>query len=650
MQRASSARPSSALSNRPSSARITRTKAFFDQRDGSDDHLDPPIPFNANNEIENENFVPLLGDSGDEFTYGWGNLKTVKPCIHIEEPLTLIGLPALDRCIAGYFGRKGEHNNNFVPDSTVQDVIQYFGHVIIAFFAQFAHTVKAIFVNEADLQQRYEPARSVLEERIRREIETNPIALSHNAKETTELPKKREGETKIIQNEPYTSFWAPDQKEVWRRSHKNNPIFDVTVQVEEINIHQHPLFSDEESAVSQMITEYKRCDRTKDYSLHIAIKDLLKRIIDRNNDGTSSDDSDLLYAAEKIAEETNHIKNIHNRIERLWDEVIQARKNAGFNCTDVEMETLPAAIDNEFDDDLTRLLEALPSLKLTSDQQRQLSITTTILRSIEHCKIKPNMIKTGNVVRNITAPKKEKLRRKSISSENYFARLLIDNHPVGDTRRARINLPSFSISISHRFRCNLSEQPDKSCIQVFFAPAGFLPARLMCSIFVTIPQFNGESFPAESFTNQESYAFSSHNGLKGSMLVITSVKVIPSRSSSIAQVPRHVTPSSLVKSKHPLQVMRSDTQMPRLERDVLIPNRQFMMAFQCNNQTLLSTSLQEPTRHILLKKRRHNLNVPSPIPFSNLESKGRENIIDYSSFLTQENADVQEVIYSYIIF
>ena len=583
----------------------------------------------------------------------------MKPGIHVEESLTLIGLPALDKCLAGYFGRPSERKTNhniLVPESSVQGVIQYFGYLIIAFASQFARTVRAVFVadaNKADLQQRHLQATSKVEERIRREIKADQIASSHNAKQTTEPPKVHEGEAITTQNERDVSFWAtPDQKEVWRRRHKSNPIFDFTVNVEAINIHQHPLFSAEEYAVSNLIREYDMYrDRMETYSLHNSIKDLLKFSLNRKVDGASTDVRDFLDAAEKLVEETVCIKDMYSRVQKYWEDVLRARENAEFVCTDVDIEIMPVAIGGEFDADVKKLLDAISSLhSMTFDPQSNISIAKTLdavemilQNNLDYYKNKLNLIKTGNVAHNKSYPKEEKLRRKSISSERYFARLLIDNHTVGDTRRARIDWPSFSISTSHCFRCNLSEYPGKLCIQVFFASAGFLPARLVSSIFVTIPHINRGSIPAASVPNPELYAFSSQNGLKGCMLVSTSAQVITTRSSDIVKVPRQIAPSNLMKLKS-LQELQSEMQMPRLETDGLTPNRQFMMAFQCNNQTLLSTSLKEPPRNILLKKRQNNpKNVPSPIPYSTLESRISQGDIDYSSFLRQENEDDQEV-------
>jgi hypothetical protein len=174
------------------------------------------------------------------------------------------------------------------------------------------------------------------------------------------------------------------------------------------------------------------------------------------------------------------------------------------------------------------------------------------------------------------------------------------------------------------------------------APTGFLPSHLVSSVFIGIPHLDEARLSRESTSSvspKTSYEFANHAELKGTILVSTAIEAIPADEASYTvKVPRRSTSSRLLSPNETLQYSQKKHSL-HSDIEGLTRNRQAMMAFKCDNKTLISSSFREPPRHILLRKRQANPNIPSPIPNTDFEIP---NDI-YCAYLEQDNEEVQEV-------
>jgi hypothetical protein len=268
-----------------------------------------------------------------------------------------------------------------------------------------------------------------------------------------------------------------------------------------------------------------------------------------------------------------------------------------------------------------------------------------------HCKQTINIAPANNHNQRLAwIPKDEKSRRRKISSERYFARLLINSHVVGDTEAVKIEWPSFSVNLSHQFHCRLSDRPDKVCIQLFMSPTGFLPAHYVCPIFVSIPYLDMAASATNdkivSVPSSDWYSFATQTGLKGTAFISASLGVIPTKSSHMTTVPEQLFTSV------PLSSSRKMIHIPLNVREKFLvhanrassSDRQLMMAFKLGNSTLLSSFFEEPSRHVLLRKRQFNHSVTSPIPNCTSDMVCWSES-DYSSFLNRATEHGDEVIF-----
>ena len=673
-------RPSSAISKRPTSARpasarTTLTKTFFDLREGTRNE-DPPSPFIANYERSyaeyseaNEAVLLLLRDSdvNDEFLRGWDILKTEKPRVDIVEPVCLVGIQPIDRCLRGYFGRysnDGELENQVLvsTETICQRFIKFFSNLFLDSINGGIHAMRSIVAersfkrSEAASNDTYEEARadneaglfvsgtadgqhstqlavSRIEERIRREI-----SLYHRPEDTTGQTDATVEETPANKSEIETahhadeSFWAsPHKNEVTQmHGHYRESIVEIAINVEEVKFRQHPHFIDEELILGQINSLYERYRKhIESASLHFLVKKLLGIV---QYIGSENEDTpplqvtiyDLKITAEKLLEEANCIKDLSFRLKNLMGALHKARESSGFACTDIEVQSENLS-NAEFEDDIQRLKDVIPSLRplfsTTScchenDQivnEALEAVETMIYDNLEQCRFPLNLTTGKKVAQLGWIPKDEKARRRKISSERYFARLLIDGHPVGDTKSVTIEWPSFSVQLSHRFHCKLSRRPDKTCIQIFMSPSGFLPPHLVCSIFVGIPPDHVvESGKQECIMDW--YEFSTEYGLKGAVFISASLRAIPTKSSRMAMVPHKVTSTSAVSKKKMIRLLKKATNKTHVDVCRCNASNQLMMAFKLGSSALLSSLFQEPSRHILIRKRQTNPNTVSPIP------------------------------------
>eukprot|EP00956_Cyclotella_meneghiniana_P045729 scaffold381821_cov79-Cyclotella_meneghiniana.AAC.4 len=479
-----------------------------------------------------------------------------------------------------------------------------------------------------------------MEERIKREI-TATQAISEELQPSTDDMVDCQTQDTIDDTNKCLdeSFWASPGAADQSCSGKNDPMIELIINVEEIKFQSHPLFTEEEHLSYQILREYEI------YNEHFeagSVYYLVKRLLGATQHYMEKDGSELLLAdilstAEKLVVDVGFTQGIYSRIKKLWNDLLQEREKAGFVCS--QHCELTSDKDDRLEHVVQSLLAIIPSLNSLipgqNDAQILLEKLEKLLRGdLEYIIHRLRLTKAKNSTQMPWLPKDEKLSWKRISSETFFARLLIDGVAVADTRKVKVQWPSYSVRLSHRFHCKLSEQPDNVCIQIFMAAAGFLPAHLVSSFFINTPyvsEVRGIKEKTTSVPSSDWYEFANPNqdSFKGIALVSISIEASPS-TRSIIRVPR-------------LNIVRSNPTRHRdIKRDSSVVNRQLMMAFKCGYKTLSMSSLIEPPRHILLKKRRSNPNIPSPVPITNNFVNAMDN--DYSSFLKQDNEHVQEVI------
>jgi hypothetical protein len=641
MSRPFSGRPSTTRSKRPSSARTTSTKTYFDRRDGVKDEDDPPSPFDTNAKT-NEAFISLLRNTDADFRQEL--IKTEKPRVDIVESVidTAKNSPIL------------------VPEHTAGNILKYFWGLILSAVVQIFDTIKRRegVLNEEDGtffrgSNKRSTQTSRLEDRIKRELEKEqntssrereprePRALGDNSDEKQSLaclPHDGEGMD--------TSFWTGQNR------HAAN--IELAISLEEVRFKHHPQFTEEERAASEMTNLYKVYRERIDAD---TIKHLIKRLLSICQHAQPDDFADnnamlrrnireIVDTSEKLLEESSCIRNMQVRLEKVWIAVLRAREQSGFVSTDVELETTEATVGNDFVSKVQVLVDKISSLRSEVSDPSLQALHDMLTTDFEQHRRTLKLSRSKNVSQLGRIPKEEKLRRRRISSEKYFVRLLIDGNPVGDTRRVKMQWSTFKINLAHCFRCKLSEQPNECCLQIFMAPTGFLPSHLVSSVFISIPHLDEARLSRErtSSVPSTSYEFANHAELKGTILVSTAIEAIPADETSYTvKVPRRPTSSRLLSPNKTLQYSQKKHS---LQSDIegLARNRQAMMAFKCDNKTLISSSFREPPRHILLRKRQANRNILSPIPNTDLEIPTDL----YSAYLEQDNEEVQEVKLKYL--
>ena len=210
----------------------------------------------------------------------------------------------------------------------------------------------------------------------------------------------------------------------------------------------------------------------------------------------------------------------------------------------------------------------------------------------------------------------------------YFARLLVNGHVVGDTKTEAVDFLSFSVKLSHRFYCKLSQKPTSTCLQVWRSAVGFLPNEMVCSIGF---------LPNESACTQEDQLGSTSPAMetwlqfssKGSdvkgVLRIGAHIVEHTLRSSVHMANMSGNLPQLIRSPGGIDTIKAASKLSSQHCSGL--DRQSMMQFKHNSGILFTNKLvfEEPLRHSLIKKRQKSpTSVLSPIPITELEVQNND--------------------------
>ena len=340
------------------------------------------------------------------------------------------------------------------------------------------------------------------------------------------------------------------------------------------------------------------------------------------------------------------------QIKQGWEELLAARESVGFSSADVELKTDSVA-SAELSNDAKKLVGEMKSTKrvlnriLRNESYQSTMNSIQFLDDVESTLSLSNMNHILEVMELVQSdqsqpgwiPKEEKLRRHRITSEKYFARLLVNGSVVGDTKVEKLDWPSFSVKLSHRFNCKMSQKPADTCIQIWKSSIGFVPDTLICTCFVNSiedeatvsDQSNDDSDQVSPRPTVGIWLQFSSNGsdlqrcVKGTVWISSSWKVRKKRSSPatrMAKIPRQDL-TIFHQSKRLIRPPFGDFETRDVKKtevkNQFCPDRQSMMAFKLPTTDILFSNkslLEEPLRHVLIKKRQSNLSVPSPIPIT----------------------------------
>ena len=257
----------------------------------------------------------------------------------------------------------------------------------------------------------------------------------------------------------------------------------------------------------------------------------------------------------------------------------------------------------------TRLFNAYEKLKLSNE-----SSILDIVELVENNSSHPESI-----------PKAEKIRRRKLKAEQYFARLLLNGQVVGDTKVERLDWPSFTVQLGHRFSCTMPNEPPDICIQIWKSSIGFVPDTLVCTCFQRVEPI-GRSQIGEDRLQFSSNHVDLQRRWKGTLVISSSYSV---------QSAAHSTPSTTFARTHRQgypnfhqqhNLIRPPRNGPgdqnkegglkKLSR-CLRTDLDSMMAFKMPGSEIPfgTKTLAEPLRHKLIRMRNNDpSSIPSPIP------------------------------------
>lgn len=241
----------------------------------------------------------------------------------------------------------------------------------------------------------------------------------------------------------------------------------------------------------------------------------------------------LISTVSMILSQKEEMKELESQLIAQWETLRSSRENKQFHCTstilkmkkvnlreqmkvlfqnnkndmnsywnrknEVHYKTLLSYISHQNLVDVTTWLLLVVSRrratdngeKLYDDENELLDKLKILCRNGEEFIL--NHVMSHDTRWVATIPKdlmKEQERRKTITSERYFARLLINRKFVCRTKAKNLHWPSFSILFEKKFECRVLEKPKHVSIEIVRERGnGFLPEKILRPHFVEIPVF-----------------------------------------------------------------------------------------------------------------------------------------------------------------
>lgn len=720
---------------RPSSARATQTKTYFDLRDSNiseNEEVHPPFlldnsnlratrrSFNGRSDWnESSALLSILGDTTDFATYEWSTTTTVKPRAEIADAqLRFSGIGILDKYLSSWlrYGTQREIVDDAerpliiteiddgvkIPPAGKEDSVSSCGvlrnlYICIASFID-RNSSSAHNAVKSDAHQLAEEGNVIpTASKIKRPIETTPkhllrmksrtnreISLSVETCEdiitTAESPTKEADDSsdELLSDDTgfkifNESFWSnPEQNQTSLSSacrYEERFHFELIVQVERLKFSQHSDFVAEENILSQICglnESYRHSLESEDIHRSVISLILTLQKIRSDTKGIHSLDAGLFEAFKSTSNDvirgSDSLNKIYSQIEEKWKELQSARDSSGIDCTGAYLDVVQTS-ESEIARDGQRLKEVISSLKpklIETNNDDLYNCLEQVERSLSSSKYLSQVLHIeSSEPLDIGLKREEKKRRKKIASEKYFVRLVVNDNPVGRSCQACLNWPSYSVAINHRFRCTLSRMPKDVCVQICRVPRGFLPAQVVCSCYINIPEIeigmpdriiSQPELPIKPKCCVQWYMFSDHKSgatrLKGAVLVSSDVTVHRSSSShgssigfvegnvkrNISFSKKLVRNSQFTKESNGLIESKVEVHYPLIEQEGAlncIPNLQHALSFKFPSTIAPfydKSKFKEPMRHTLIKKRQIGKDsVPSPIPIDEILVQEDEN-------------------------
>ena len=503
-----------------------------------------------------------------------------------------------------------------------------------------------------------------VEERIRRELSLDrklpSLPAEHNDLSVVVCPNSDYNaindeiavsqEKKPIVAKTDESFWLTPGKDLVGPEKRGGIVLrevTLTVDVGQIKLRQHPEFTAQEKAlarVSCLHDQYRvQIEANAFHYSVIRVTEICRRLqsIDskRNTEVKTSSDSrlminplfnDLKSSAASLVTRSESIKSMMMQIKLGWNEFLATKENDPlFRHADVELKTSTLSSYAKLSNDVKELGDEIKSTKpvlsrIQNELPRSSVSSFQFLQEVESAL--SDLTHIFEVIELVSCPltqATEGVKSGRRRMERYFARLLVNGHVVGDTKIEQVDWISFSVKLSHRFNCKMSQKPTRTCVQIWKSSIGFLPDEVVCSIAFMPMQEDQLSSPRPA--TEEWLQFSSNRSdVKGAIrlearFVERTVKCL-SLGTHMAKMPSQ--PTKLIR---PLigdfETYTQKTTSVKLS-NYRCPDRQSMMEFKHSNGNLFTNKIffEEPLRHELIKKRQRDPTfIPSPIPITELE-------------------------------
>ena len=450
------------------------------------------------------------------------------------------------------------------------------------------------------------------------------------------------------------SFWLTPGKDLIGPEKRGGIVLrevTLTIDVGQIKLRQHPEFSAQEKAlarVSCLHDQYRVQIEANAFHYSVTrVTEICRRLqsIDsmRNIEVKSSSDSrlminplfnDLKSSAASLVTRSESIKSMMMQIKLGWNEFLATKENDPlFRHADVELKTSTLSSYAKLSNDVKELGDEIKSTKpVLSRIQNELRSSVSSFQFLQEVESAlSDLTHIFEVIELISCPltqATEGVKSGRRRMEKYFARLLVNGHVVGDTKIEQVDWTSFSVKLSHRFNCKMSQKPTRTCVQIWKSSIGFLPDEVVCSIAFMPMQEDQLGSPRPA--TEEWLQFSSNRSdVKGAIrlearFVERTVKCL-SLGTHMAKMPSQ--PTKLIR---PLigdfETYTQKTTAVKLS-NYRCPDRQSMMEFKHSSGNLFTNKIlfEEPLRHELIKKRQRDPTfIPSPIPITELEVQNND--------------------------
>jgi len=260
---------------------------------------------------------------------------------------------------------------------------------------------------------------------------------------------------------------------------------------------------------------------------------------------------------------------------------------------------------------------------------------------------------------------REQLRRKRISSEEYFVKVLINGHVVDNARttKGKLTWPHYHVHFKERFTCHMVSELRSVSVRVYRRArmAGLLPDQLLCENYIAIQ--DAQVCDAKTHDpNLAWYQFATsrdhRNTLRGAILVGVAYEKLRKGhgNASITDTMAHGERYKVLHCEHSDEVNEIveeswwNMQKPFLRTAM----GEIMLAFKIpgtHNTFINKQYMTEPLRHQLIRMREQNsgqqqVSVPSPIPLDEVVIR---NDSTYQSLLQHKRAATKNRLIQQIV-